>query len=515
MTFTPAPPVPPTLPPQPSETAIGRSTVDRSPIPRATLIAALIAGIVGAICWRIGELGIGTTITGLTVLAAVIGTAPEAFRRDERSYWVPLTVGIAGLLIVPSVLDADWVRGLCLFVAVCAGLLLFVRAHNLTGVAVAAFAPFVAPFFAVAEPFRRRSAPEAGKAGSPSAPTMSRTRRTLLIGAVSAVTLLLLLVFGALFAGADPTFGKLFDFDWNFSISGELVAALFAGLFIAWVSLTGSVLAHAQFSYPESARRRYPPVWTWAVPIGAVLALFVLFLGMQARAMFGGDDYVQRTANLSYSQYAVRGFWQLLVVTLLVILVATVAWWFIDADDARHRRAARLLLGGLCAATLLVVVSAFGRMERYINAYGATRDRVFGLYFEVFLAAVIIAIMVVGIRFDARPLVRRVILLTVFSALGLALLNPDRMIAKTNVDRAIAAPDATPKVDDWYLGSLSADAYGQLQRLPEPAKACATWRFHRRYQATHSWRSSNLSLHRVPRQQVPDQGPGDCGSFSY
>ncbi|MFT4199404.1 DUF4153 domain-containing protein [Gordonia sp. (in: high G+C Gram-positive bacteria)] len=507
MTATPAPP----RTPGPAPAAPANRNYDPSPVPVAALLTAPIAGVIGAICWRIGELGIGTTITGLSVLALILGTAPAAFRREDRAYWVPLAVGIAGLLVVPTVLDAYWVRGICLFVAICAGLLLFVRAHNLTGVWVAALAPLVAPFVALIEPFRRRR-----PATPRSAPSISRGRRALLATVVGAVTLVLLLIFGALFAGADPTFGKLFSFDLDFSISGDLVAAVAAGTFIAWVTLTGAFLAHARFSYPERTGRRYPPSWTWAVPIGALLALFVLFLGVQARAMFGGDDYVQRTANLSYSQYAVQGFWQLLTVTLLVILVATAAWWFIDAADAGQRRTARILLGGLCAATLLVVVSAFLRMERYINAYGATRDRVFGLYFEVFLAAVIIAIMAVGIRFDATPLVRRVILLTVFSALGLALLNPDRMIAKTNVDRAIAAPNATPKVDDWYLGSLSADAYGQLQRLPEPAKACATWRFYRMHGTEHSWREFNLSRHRVPdRAPVPDQGPGDCGRFSY
>ena len=126
-------------------------------------------------------------------------------------------------------------------------------------------------------------------------------------------------------------------------------------------------------------------MWTWLSRSAHYWPLFVPFLvSAGPRARFGGDDYVQRTANLTYSQYAVRGFWQLLVVTLLVIVVATAAWWFIDRSDARQRRTTRVLLGGLCAATLLVVVSAFLRMERYINAYGATRDRVFGLYFEVF-----------------------------------------------------------------------------------------------------------------------------------
>ena len=48
------------------------------------------------------------------------------------------------------------------------------------------------------------------------------------------MTAVLLVVFGALFAGADPTFGKLFDIDLSNPLSADVVAAIFAGLFIAW-----------------------------------------------------------------------------------------------------------------------------------------------------------------------------------------------------------------------------------------------------------------------------------------
>lgn len=505
MVFTAAHPFHQQLPDPRRQTS---NPVTATPVSRAALIASAVAGLVGAVFWRIDESGLGTTVTGILILALVIASADEDFRNRQRWYWIPLSAGIAALLAVPLFLDADWVGGICLFVAICASLLLFLRAHNLVGVWVAALSPAIAPLFALVEPFRRRPT-----AAATATTRRARIRLGLLALVVAAVTVVLLLIFGALFAGADPTFGKLFDIDLSNPLSADVVTAIFAGLFIAWVALTGALLTRVEITVGTESgarsNRRYPPVWAWGVPIGALLALFLLFLVMQARALFGGDDYVQRTANLTYSQYAVRGFWQLLVVTLLVIVVATAAWWFIDRDDAGQRRTARILLGGLCAATLLVVVSAFLRMERYINAYGATRDRVFGLYFEVFLAAVIVALIAVGIRFDARPLVRRVILLTVFSALGFALLNPDHLIAKTNIDRASSAQ----KVDAWYLGSLSADAYRQIQRLPEPARSCAVWRLQVRQPIDPSWRDFNVSRNRLPARPVDGSEPPGCGAF--
>ena len=246
-----------------------------------------------------------------------------------------------------------------------------------------------------------------------------------------------------------------------------------------------------------------------AVPIGAPLALFVLFLVMQARALFGGDDYVQRTANLTYSQYAVR-------------VLATAG-----RHAAGHRRRHRGVVvhrpqrcpaatdntrpaSAACArATLLVVVSAFLRMERCINAYGATRDRVFGLYFEVFLAAVIIALMAVGINFDARPLVRRVILLTVFSTLGFALLNPDQLIAKTNIDRA----SSTQKVDAWYFGLT---VRRRLRTDPTPSPTGPRLR----YVAARDTPAHRSVVARLQRRAKPVAGatrrrgePAGCGTF--
>ena len=111
--------------------------------------------------------------------------------------------------------------------------------------------------------------------------------------------------------------------------------------------------------------------------------------------------------------------------------------------------------------------------------------------------------MAVGINFDARPLVRRVILLTVFSTLGFALLNPDQLIAKTNIDRA----SSTQKVDAWYLGSLSADAYGQIQRLPNRVCGCAMWRLEIRQPIDPSWRDFNVARNQLPARPVDGASP--------
>ena len=128
----------------------------------------------------------------------------------------------------------------------------------------------------------------------------------------------------------------------------------------------------------------------------------------------------------------------------------------------------RVLLGGLCLATLGVAASAFHRMILYIEAYGATPARLFGLYVETHLALVVVLMIVVGIRWDVRWLTRGVVLLTIFVTLFFALLNPNRLAAAITVDHF----EDTGKLDALQLADLSTDAREEILRLPPQQRAC-------------------------------------------
>ncbi|MFW0788894.1 DUF4153 domain-containing protein [Gordonia sp. CPCC 205333] len=486
----PIPPYPapiPTLPPRLRWWTWYESNVI---FPRTTLLVVAAMGIVGAVCWRIDETGIGTTLTGIAALAAVLATAPADFRTRNSPYWVVITVGILGLVAVPTFRDADWVSALCIVAAIAAGAVLFVEAHGLRGLWLAALSPLFAPVAGFAALFRR----------PPKPPRPDARQHSALILFVAVTTILLLIVFGALFASADATFGSLFDFDLTNPVGPDLAAALIAGVVIALFTLGGAFLTAQGTRYPSRPERDLPPPWAWAVPVGALLAMFVLFLGVQATAMFGGDDFVQKTAGLTYSQYAVQGFWQLLVVGILVIGVAIIAWYFVDVDDPRSRISARVLLGGLCVATLAVGASAIHRMTRYINAYGMTEDRIFGIFVELLVGMVMIGFLVAGARMNIAGLTRTLVALGIFATLGFALFNPERYIAHYNVERY----ESTGKVDAYFLGGLSADAASQFDRLPTDLRKCAEWRYAQKPD-NQSWREFSFARHTPAAPTIDDR----------
>lgn len=438
-----------------------RNDVQTTGAPRAVVVAVLVAGIVGAICWRIGALGLGYTITGLVTLGVVVATAPSEFRTGADRYRWAVLGGIVGLLLIPSILAADWVVAICLLVAFCAALAVVVDARGLIGLWVAALAPWFAAFAGLGWLFRRRPDGQ---------PLRERAdRRTLFrVVFVAIVTVLLLLIFGALFASADPNFGRLFSFDADFSVNVNPLPAIFSGLAVSLAALGCAYLTHAGVDYPERPESERPPRWMWATPIGALLALFALFLAIQAGTLFRGDDFIRDPNGPTYAEYARQGFGQLVAVTLLVIIVIAGAWRVADHRDRSSRSLMRVLLGGLCLATLGVAASAFHRMILYVDAYGATPARLFGLFVETHLALVVVLMIVAGIRWDVRWLTRGIVVLSVFVTLFFALLNPDRLSAAITVDHYTD----TGKLDTHQLADLSPDAREEILRLPAEERAC-------------------------------------------
>jgi len=105
----------------------------------------------------------------------------------------------------------------------------------------------------------------------------------------------------------------------------------------------------------------------------------------------------------------------------------------------------------------------------YADAYGATRLRLFVATVELWLGLLFVLVGVAVVRLRADWLPRLVIGTAVLALLGLALVNPDRLIADRNVDRFLE----TGRLDVSYLSELSADAVPAVDRLPEPMRTCA------------------------------------------
>jgi hypothetical protein len=173
----------------------------------------------------------------------------------------------------------------------------------------------------------------------------------------------------------------------------------------------------------------------------------------------------------------------------------------------------RLALGALAVLALVVVASALARMTAYEDAYGLTRLRLLVFACELWFGSIFIMVLAAGT--GLRPFGRQKggwLPRTVFGAgvamlLGLAVLNPDRLIADRNIDRY----ENGGQVDIWYLSELSADAAPAIDRLPEPARGCALYRISHALDAEpDAWYEFNAGRSAARSIGSPDRYPTSC-----
>ncbi len=384
--------------------------------------------------------------------------ATGASGRAAQVVWAAATVALVG---VGTVRAAGWLFALCLLAAVVTGTLAVTGGRSPLGMLLAVTLPPAATVRAL--PWAVRGLRDNRAAGSGIA-----VGRVLTSVAVSAG---LLMLFGLLFSSADAVFADL--------VSGLLPDISVPGT-IGWtfrLLLIGGGLLGAAYLVsrpPDLEGLRPAPSrpahrLEWTLPLVLLDALFAAFVLVQLTVLFGGSGHVLRTSGLTYAQYARSGFWQLLAVTGLTLLVIAVAARRAPKATRTDRLLVRVLLGALTALSLVIVASALYRMQVYADAYGATRLRLVVATVELWLGLLFVLVGVAVVRLRATWLPRLVIGTAVLALLGLALVNPDRLIAERNVDRYLQ----TGRLDVDYVSGLSADAVPALARLPEPMRICA------------------------------------------
>jgi hypothetical protein len=440
---------------------------------RATVIALLVAAAVAALSIPLDRAGVGWLVTAIAGVAALVvarlvpdrtpsAAPPPLVHRQPhalspiRYFWSATTVALLG---VGTFRAAGWLFFLCLCTAVVTAGLAVAGGRSLRAMLVAVLMTPVAGFRSV--PWLRQGMTAARRGGG---------GKGLRIAATVAVSVALLVVFGSLFASADPAFADLI---------GSVVPDVDGGTVARWIFVlivTTFVLGGAAYL------RAAPPDLTgldrpgtrrvarleWAVPLTLLVLLFAMFVAVQLTVLFGGSRHVLDTDGLTYAEYARGGFWQLLIVTGLTLAVLAGAARWAPRDTKTDRILIRGVLGTLSLLTLVVVASATHRMDLYADTYGLTRLRLLVALCEVWLGLVFVLILIAGIRLTGPWLPRAVVAAAVLALLGLAGANPDRLIADHNVTRY----EQTGRIDPEYLSNLSADAVPALSRLDGTNRDC-------------------------------------------
>ena len=237
------------------------------------------------------------------------------------------------------------------------------------------------------------------------------------------------------------------------------------------------------------------------VVLGLLDALFLAFVLVQFRYLFGGAELVQVSETLTYAEYARRGFFELVAVAALLLPIMLLLDWVARLNTPREVTLYRVLSGLLVLLLFVVIVSALQRMRLYTDQYGLTELRLYTTAFMFWITAGAVWYLATVLRDHRERFLFGAMVAGLVVAAGLNAINPDDLIVRTNAARE----DAPARFDGTYSLRLSADAgpalIEALPIMPPQQRVTVARRLLERWQSsqTHDWRSWNYgrwrSLH--------------------
>lgn len=266
-----------------------------------------------------------------------------------------------------------------------------------------------------------------------------------------------LLVFGALFMGADEVF-KTFAIQFLRATPTHLLLMAF----IAYI--TGGYLRGVLFGKdvnPE-APKRLLPFSLGAIEMGVMLGLldllFLAFVAVQVRYFFGGSARVHAVTGLTFSEYARRGFYELLAAAALLLPFLLVVHWLLRPDDAWAQRWFKWLAVIQIALLFVIMASAVQRLRLYQAEYGLSEQGLYPTAFMGWLAVVFVWFCLTVLRGERERFAFGAMVAGFLLVAALHVINPDALIACTNIERARSGRI----FDASYVLDLSADAVPEI-----------------------------------------------------
>jgi hypothetical protein len=482
--------------------------MNRKRLALVMFLISAVMGILGAGLFNYDSLGINVPIymlivTGVILLAARLTDEPT----NRRNLWV--IVPMLFFAVMVAFRASYLLLGLNLMAMLALGAL-FIRylkseqALDTAPLLDTIFTPLdvglyaiYAPLVEVAHSFnfiRERNWKDVGKLGA------------VLRGLLFAVPILV--VFGVLLGSADQVFANAFDglFDWLFSANLFTLtdSVLIAG-FTGWLMLTALSYAlanirpvpQAQATVEETdagVKKQRPGFRIGMIEatmvLGSVTLLFAFFVVIQFAYLFGGQANI--ADGLSYSQYARRGFFELVAVAVLVLGMILYFDHITLRRDNRQGLLFRMLSIVIVGLTMVMLVSAWRRMELYELAYGFTYLRVLTHVFMFWLAVALVFAILHVMRLRTNIFALGLLLSCIGYVGTLNLMNVDNYIAQRNI-QAYLDGDSVGHFDICYLRGLSVDAYEPMAnfyyQLPETNRnqlhSHVGWWLHQRDTESH------------------------------
>jgi hypothetical protein len=158
--------------------------------------------------------------------------------------------------------------------------------------------------------------------------------------------------------------------------------------------------------------------------------IYLVFTAIQFTYLFGGVT----PTDVSYSEYARRGFFELIAVTLINLSILLFNINFTKSGTKSVNMCSKVLNSLLIACTMVILYSAHMRMSLYEDTYGYTYLRLFTHAFMIFIF-LLLAATLVKIWNKKIILCRAYIIIALISYIAINYVNVDVIIARNNLER--------------------------------------------------------------------------------
>jgi Domain of unknown function (DUF4173) len=418
------------------------------------LLAALAIGITGDLLLRGSEGRLGFTLW----VFLLVGTALALTDRAQRERRL-LLVGVAAAAFGLVWRDAEILHLIDILSLLCMGALVIwhgsgKRIAELTVVQSVRAAVLAVLTTLGGAPSALRDGLEAAGGSQ----TTGRHVRALVIGAVIAVPPLAIVAM--LLSESDRVFGgfvqNLVDF-----LSVSATEHVLLALLLTWFAAGWLRAARGEPTGLRVPEVMSPgaPFLTVGVGLFGLVALLALFLGTQARMLFGGAEYLRAAADLTVAEYARDGFFEMVAAAGIVLGTLVAAEWLLAADDAMGRKRFGAVGMVLLVQVSLLLASAIVRMGLYVREFGLSIDRAFALAVMVLVSAALVTVATTTVRDRAGRFAPAMLAVTVAWVMMLNLVNLEGLVVRVNVGRAAAGAP----FDARYHAVLSADALPVLR----------------------------------------------------
>lgn len=265
----------------------------------------------------------------------------------------------------------------------------------------------------------------------------------------------LVVLFTYLFSSADVVFGRYVLRSLKF-FSPMTLKHLLVIIVLGWLATGLLVGVSENHLRTQRKSKRWLTLDTHdtAALLGTVTALFLTFVYSQLGYLFGGLEIINSTTGLTVAEYARSGFFELLGVAGL-----TLALLIVVAATNCNTNVFRPLAVVLVACVMVILASAGQRMWLYVTQFGLTIDRLTALAVIGWLGFSLLLFVATVLRGQAKDFAVGLAVSGIIAAFTLAIANPARIVAETNIVRASKIEQ---NADIYYLLSLGSDAIPTL-----------------------------------------------------